>query len=138
MLKKIEVFLAEHHLLTLATQGERLWCCSAFFVYDPESVSFIIASDPATEHAQSVESNPEVAGTVALETKTVGKIRGIQFAGTMKRSDLEVDRDRYYAAFPYARVMNPVLWTIRMDEIKMTDNTLGFGKKLIWTRELSE
>lgn len=138
MLNKIEAFLADHHLLTLATAGERLWCCSAFFVYDPQEVAFVIASDPETEHARNVRSRPEVSGTVALETKTVGKIRGVQFAGEMVRTDESEDRERYFAAFPYARVMSPVLWKVRLHEIKMTDNTLGFGKKLMWKRELSE
>jgi len=26
------------------------------------------------------------------------------------------------------------LWEIVLDEVKMTDNALGFGKKIIWTR----
>ena len=26
------------------------------------------------------------------------------------------------------------VWEIRLDEIKFTDNTLGFGKKMIWLR----
>ena len=27
------------------------------------------------------------------------------------------------------------IWTIKMDSIKMTDSTLGFGKKITWERE---
>jgi hypothetical protein len=26
------------------------------------------------------------------------------------------------------------IWTIQLTEIKMTDNTLGFGKKIAWSR----
>ncbi len=32
--------------------------------------------------------------------------------------------------------MNPTLWRIVLDEVKMTDNTLGFGKKLSWKRDV--
>lgn len=78
---------------------------------------------------------PMVAGTVALETKTVGKIQGIQFAGEMIRADSPKQQELYFKAFPYARVMNPILWCIRMERCKMTDNRFGFGKKLIWKRE---
>jgi len=28
--------------------------------------------------------------------------------------------------------MNPKLWQIKVNYFKMTDNKLGFGKKLIW------
>lgn len=137
MIEKIEAFISRHHLLSLATMGERLWCCSMFYAYDPQSVSFIVASDETTEHMNNVLQNPHIAGTVALETKTVGKIQGIQFSGVMSKAEKK-GYDLYFKAFPYARIMNPILWRIRLDEIKMTDNTLGFGKKATWKRSFSE
>lgn len=136
-LDKIVAFIDRHHLLSLATIGERLWCCSMFYAFDPEEVAFVVASDESTEHMRNVMGNDAVAGTVALETKTVGKIQGIQFAARVRKADEESQR-LYYTRFPYARVMNPTLWVITLDEIKMTDNTLGFGKKLNWKRTFSE
>ncbi|MBD3806449.1 MAG: pyridoxamine 5'-phosphate oxidase family protein [Sulfuricurvum sp.] len=132
-LQKIEHFLQEHHVLNLATQGERLWCCSMFYAYDSDTSSFIVASDEETEHMANIASNPHVAGTVALETKTVGRIQGIQFSGAIERCSEPLQK-LYFEVFPYARVMNPTLWRIRLDEVKMTDNTLGFGKKIMWKR----
>ncbi|DAB39165.1 MAG: hypothetical protein A2023_02370 [Sulfuricurvum sp. GWF2_44_89] len=137
MIEKIERFIGEHHLLSLATIGERLWCCSMFYAYDPETISFIVASDETTEHMNNILQNPYIAGTVALETKTVGKIQGIQFSGVMAQAETK-GYDLYFKAFPYARIMNPTLWEIRLDEVKMTDNTLGFGKKVTWKRSFSE
>lgn len=136
MIEKIEQFLQEHHLLSLATIGDRLWCCSMFYAYDPQGVLFIVASDETTEHMKNVAQNLHIAGTVALETKTVGKIQGIQFTGVMEQCSNGLEA-LYFKAFPYARIMNPTLWQIRLNEIKMTDNTLGFGKKISWKRETS-
>jgi hypothetical protein len=130
---KITHFLAQHHLLSLATYGKTLHCCSLFYAYDPHTISFIVASDPKTDHGQQLITHPHVAGTVSVETSTVGKIQGIQFQGEMIQD--ERGKEYYFKAFPYARVMNPTLWTIRLNTIKMTDNTLGFGKKLYWERE---
>jgi hypothetical protein len=107
-----------------------------FFAYDEQEIAFIVASDPITEHMNNIVKNINVAGTVALETKTVGKIQGIQFAGTISLAENTRSKDLYWERFPYARLMNPTLWIIRLDEIKMTDNTLGFGKKMSWNREL--
>ncbi|MDP3291717.1 MAG: hypothetical protein Q8M43_06770 [Sulfuricurvum sp.] len=135
--KKIISFIQNHHLLSLATMGERLWCCSMFYAYDAETISFIVASDETTEHMNNVSGCSSVAGTVAFETKTVGKIQGIQFSGVMAQAEIK-GYDLYFKAFPYARIMNPTLWEIRLDEVKMTDNTLGFGKKVIWKRSFSE
>lgn len=133
--EKISGFIAKHHLLCLATYGESLWCCSAFYAYDRDKGIFIIASDEQTTHIQNSKVNARVAGTIAQETKVVGKIQGIQFMGTLCAVEDEPKRALYLARFPYAAVMKPTLWTIELDTIKMTDNTLGFGKKLIWTRE---
>lgn len=136
MLDKIETFINKHHLLTLATVHQRLWCCSMFYAYNPKEDAFIVASDPQSEHMGNVAINSTVAGTVALETKMVGKIQGIQFSGVMDTVDTDADKELYFHRFPYARVMKPTLWKICLNEVKMTDNTLGFGKKLIWKREL--
>ncbi|PHM16898.1 MAG: hypothetical protein CJD30_09040 [Sulfuricurvum sp. PD_MW2] len=135
MIEKIESFICQHHLLSLATMGERLWCCSMFYAYDPHSISFVVASEETTEHMRNALQNSHVAGTVALETKTVGKIQGIQFSGEIEACP-DTLKSLYFKAFPYARVMNPTLWSIRLDDVKMTDNTLGFGKKITWKRGL--
>ena len=133
-LEKVALFLAEHHLLSLATSSEgKPHSASLFYAYAPEQVSFIVASEMKTEHIQNALSNPNVSGTVALETDEVGKIQGIQFQATMQVATKE-EGILYFKAFPYAKVMRPTLWTITMDTIKMTDNRLGFGKKLYWNR----
>ncbi|MCX6073699.1 MAG: hypothetical protein NTY39_05190 [Campylobacterales bacterium] len=132
ILTTIESFIGEHHLLSLATIGEEIWCTSLFYAYDSDNVAFIVATDPQTLHGSHIRLNTSVAGTVALETSMVGKILGIQFSGIMRH--YQEGEALYFKAFPFARVMNPTLWKIRMDEIKMTDNRLGFGKKLIWKR----
>jgi uncharacterized protein YhbP (UPF0306 family) len=129
---KICTFIQEHHLLSLATLGEQLWCCSLFYVFDENCDSFVVATDPQTLHGSNVIGNTNVAGTVALETKTISKIQGIQFQGSMTQDN--VNKELYFKRFPYALAMNPMLWNIRLDEIKMTDNTFGFGKKLLWKR----
>jgi uncharacterized protein YhbP (UPF0306 family) len=133
-LEKIRLFLGKHHLLSLATAANnRPQAASLFYAYDAESVAFIVASDMKTEHIRNVLANDSVAGTVALETDEVGKIEGIQFSGTIRTATQNEGR-LYFKAFPYAKVMKPQLWRIELKQIKLTDNRLGFGKKLYWQR----
>ena len=40
----------------------------------------------------------------------------------------------YIKTFSFAIFMDLDLWMVEMDSYKFTDNTLGFGKKLHWTR----
>lgn len=134
-LEKIEVFLAKHHLLSLATSADNVpQSASLFYAYDAEKVAFVVASETKTEHIQNILRNHRVSGTVALETDEVGKIEGIQFKATMAAIDHR-DGAIYFKAYPFAKVMNPQLWSIRLMDVKLTDNRLGFGTKLSWQRE---
>ncbi len=134
-LEKINVFLAKHHLLSLATSADNVpQSASLFYAYDAEKVTFVVASDTKTEHIKNVLDNKTVSGTVALETDEVGKIEGIQFRATMKAIS-QKEGHLYFKAYPFAKVMNPQLWAIELEDIKLTDNRLGFGKKLHWQRE---
>ncbi len=82
----------------------------------------------------------KVAGTVNGQPKTVALIRGVQFKGEIRRlhGDEEAEmRKRYVKRFRFARMLSAPVWEIRPDELKFTDNTLGFGKKLYWLRDSS-
>jgi hypothetical protein len=134
-LEKIDKFLSKHHVLTLATSNEKkLSACSLFYVFDKVKNSFVVASSEATTHIQNILKNPFVAGAVVLETKIVGKIEGVQFRGEFLLLEDETLKKLYFKKFPYALAMNPKLWQIKINYFKMTDNTLGFGKKIIWQK----
>ena len=136
--QRILEFIDEHHIMTLAVAKDKQpWCATCFYVYLSDQNTFIFTSDDDTRHIRdAVESNNyNVAGAIALETKMVGKIRGIQFSGTMFRlegEELKKSRRQYLRKFPIARLTKLELWGLKPAHIKMTDNRLGFGKKLIW------
>ena len=131
-------FLNEHHLLTLATsQNNKPYCCNLFYVYDQVSNHLIFSTETKTKHAQDFICNTNVAGSVALETKEVSKIQGVQLLGTifeLKGERLKIAKEQYIKAFSYAANMDLHLWAMPLNFIKMTHNKLGFGKKLIWEK----
>jgi len=131
-------FLNEHHLLTLATsQNNKPYCCNLFYVYDQVSNQLIFSTETKTKHAQDFITNTNVAGSVALETKNVSKIQGVQLLGTieeLKGERLKIAKEQYIKAFSYAANMELHLWVMPLNFIKMTHNKLGFGKKLIWEK----
>lgn len=137
--KKIVSFLKKHHVLTLATvSNNEPWCANCFYVYDEVNNCFIFTSDDDTRHANEAVKNPFVAGSVVLETSVIGKIQGIQFQGKIKKAEGKVlsrAKKLYLLRFPIASLMNTNLWVLELTYIKMTDNRLGFGKKLIWKKE---
>lgn len=132
-LKKCESFLDKHHVLSLATSNEeQLSVCNLFYAYDKPTQTFIVASSEDTTHIQNILINPNVAGTIVLETKIITKIQGLQFRGEFALVDEKNLESSYFSRFPHALLMKPKLWKIKANYFKMTDNTLGFGKKIIW------
>ena len=132
-LERITSFIEEHHVMSLATSnGAELSVCSLFYAYDAKSLSFVVASSEDTNHIEHIQKNANIAGNILLETDTVGKIKGLQFQGEFLALTNQKLKLLYYKKFPYALALNPKLWQIKVNYFKMTDNTLGFGKKIIW------
>lgn len=124
--------------MTLATcKSKQTWCCNCFYAYREDIGGFVFTSDDHTRHVQEFLTNPLVSASVVLETKIVGMIQGVQMTGRVSKPEgdlLKKCRSRYLRRFPYAVLMETTLWLFEPDYIKMTDNRLGFGKKLIWEK----
>lgn len=131
--KKIVSFIARHHVLTLATATREgvPYCAACFYAYDKSRNLIIFTSDDTTQHAQQMIANSAVAVAINLETRIVGKVQGIQICGTVRRGD-ETAKSVYIKRFPYAAIAPLNIWIVEPTFMKLTDNTLGFGKKLIW------
>ncbi len=132
-LQKIEAFIKQHHVLSLATATkDEVSACSLFYAYAAKERLFVVASSEETLHIEQIEQNPKVAGNILLETKEIGKIQGLQFRGKFELLEDVKLKNLYFKTFPYALALRPTLWKIKVDYFKLTDNRLGFGKKLIW------
>lgn len=130
-------FFKKHHVLTVATciNGEP-WCANCFYAYLKEKNALVFTTDPETRHGKEFRINTLVAGSVVLETPVIGKIRGIQFQAVVSEpqgDDLKLARKAYLKRFPVAMLMETHLWIAELTLVKMTDNSLGFGKKLLWS-----
>ena len=125
--------------MTLATcRDNRPWCCQCFYVYVENLCGLAFSSDTSTRHIAEAIQQPFVAGSIVLETKIVGKLQGIQLEGKIVEAEGEL-LEKIYAAymkrFPFAVLMETKLWLFELHSMKMTDNRLGFGKKLYFNRK---
>jgi uncharacterized protein YhbP (UPF0306 family) len=136
--ERIRKFFRKHHVLTIATSTDAgPWCANCFYVYLEEENTLVFTSDTETRHGKEFLANKLVAGSVVLETRIIGMIRGIQFRGIVSEPEGDLAataRKAYLRRFPVAMLMDTHLWVVRLTYIKMTDNRLGFGKKIIWER----
>ena len=133
---RIFKFIKEHHVLTLATySNEGPYISHCYYVFLPKENCFVFTSDEKTRHVQQFILNKRVAAGIALETKVVGKIRGLQITGNVEEAKGEWNskaKIAYLKAYPFALMHLETLWIFRPDFFKLTDNRLGFGTKIIW------
>jgi len=138
--ERIVRFFRKHHVLTIATSvNDEPWCANCFYVYLEEKNALVFTTGHETRHGKEFLKNKVVAGSVVLETPVIGKIRGIQFQGIVSEPEGELSetvRKSYLKRFPVAMLMETHLWIVELTHIKMTDNRLGFGKKLFWTKQM--
>lgn len=137
--KKIIEYIDKNKVLTIATSiDNQPYCAICFYVFDKENKVLIFLSDDVTRHISEALKNKQVAGTITTKVTTVAKIQGVQFTGEFINPD-EIETvnfyEKYYSKFPFAKAKPSPIWGIKLIAIKMTDNTLGFGKKLLWERK---
>lgn len=137
-LAAIARYLKKLHVLTLcAGENSDLWCASCFYTYDEQQVAFYVMTELHTRHGELMSRHPQVAGTVSGQPKSVMLIKGVQFRARAKRlegEDEQQARTVYNRRFPIARAAHAPIWRLYLTELKMTDNTLGFGNKYRWQR----
>jgi len=139
---RIVRYIRSQNVLTLATvlRGNP-YCCNLFYAFDPERIRFYFLSSPETNHIRQALENEHVAGTISSTSRQVARLRGIQFAGRFFKPEGHTEqagRRLYVRRFPLAVMANAALWAVDADRMKMTDNTLGFGTKLHWSRQGQE
>lgn len=132
-------YLQSRHVLTLCCQHEsELWAANCFYLFDAEHYQFWLMTEPDSRHGRLMTANPQVAGTISDQILSVSELRGIQFSGIISLASgkaLQHGLSAYQNHFPIARKKVAPLWVLRVDQLKMTDNRLGFGTKLYWQRE---
>ena len=134
-------FLQKQTCATICSVDEegKPWCFTCFYVFNPSEGLLYYKSATNTHHSALLKNNPLVAGTILPDKLNPMFVKGVQFEGIVLSADhpaAENAAAAYYKKNPLARAMPGELWTVQMHHIKMTDSTLGFGKKIKWTREI--
>lgn len=135
--QRIVKFINRHHVMTIASAATECgpYCASVFYAYIPERNLFVFTSDDKTRHYREMYLNGKVAAAIYLETRTIGQVQGLQVLGdaSLAEGDAAAEaRTAYLRKFPYAIVADLTLWVLKPKSMKLTDNRLGFGKKLLW------
>ena len=133
-------YLAEHHVLTLATQGpEGVWAAAVFYVNEGFDLFFLSAGH--TRHGQNLAQNQNAAATIQEDYHDWPSIRGIQLEGDVTQLH-GAGRDEaihlYQEKYPFVSPDNPAIgaalakvnwYRLRPRRLYFIDNSLGLGHR---------
>lgn len=137
MNERIVDFIKHQRVATVCCVEEENipYCFSCFYAFDEERQLLYFKSGTNAHHSRILLYNSLIAGTIQQDKLNSLAIKGIQFSGRIldPATDLCSQAEAvYHKRFPFALAMPGNVWTIQPEVIKMTDNTLSFGKKLHW------
>lgn len=140
MNEKINLFLQKQTCSSISCIDEEgsPYCFSCYFYFNADTGTLSFKSSTDSYHANLLRNNPNVAGTVLPDKLNKLSTKGIQFRGILLNTDDELARDaasKYHRHHPLALALKGEVYTIKLNQIKMTDSSMGFGKKIHWDRE---
>jgi uncharacterized protein YhbP (UPF0306 family) len=141
MKKEIANFIKDNKIATIACVDglNRPYCFNCFYVYDDRNHLLFFKSSLNTQHAKFLSNNPAISGTILPDKIDFMALKGIQFTGKIvaNRYPNSINPEVYYhKKMPFALSKPGHVWFVELETIKMTDNTLLFGKKLSWERSM--
>lgn len=110
------------------------YCFSCFYAFDKKRWLIYFKSSANSHHVALLSLKPVVAGTIQPDRLNALIIKGIQFNGTIVNDNKDIAASNYHKRYPFAYAMTGEVWIIQLSSVKMTDSTLGFGKKITWQR----
>lgn len=138
--EELLLYLQDHHVMTLATQGpDGPWAAAVFYVNEGPDVYFLSA--PSTRHARNLAADGRVAATVQEDYSDWRQIKGVQLEGKVTRLNI-ADSVRaaglFMRKFPFtaerraeeviSMAMSKIAWyRLRTSVLHFVDNSRGFG-----------
>jgi uncharacterized protein YhbP (UPF0306 family) len=118
-------------------EGE-LHCFNAYYAFDKDRTFLYFKTSEETKHMAWLAQHAVVAGTILPDKLNKLQVKGIQFTGRLLPADdaaASHAQKHYYLKYPFALAMPGSVRTIAIHQMKMTDNSLGFGTKLEWAQD---
>ncbi|MBE2243275.1 MAG: pyridoxamine 5'-phosphate oxidase family protein [Burkholderiaceae bacterium] len=139
---EVMAFVAQHHVMTLATQGDQgPWAAAVFYAMQADDLIFL--SSPQTRHCTDLARDARCAATIQSQPGDWRAIQGVQIEGRVDKlhgAALAAGRDAYAQRFPFVRpagappaivaALARVRWyRLRVARLWFIDNARGFGDR---------
>lgn len=130
-----QYILSNHVMSISAWEQDDIWSANLFYAADVSQDCVYVMSSKFTHHGQLMQKNAVLSGTISEQAVDVTQLKGIQFLGIatiLPDSLIQNALSVYQHRFPVAKERQETLWKIAFTRLKFTDNSLGFGTKMVW------
>ncbi len=135
MNKLITKFIQNNHLLSFSVIDDNdVYCANCYYAFDEININLIIKSNEESKHIKLAKINPNIAATIAKDSKKLLLIKGLQIKAVFLESN-KYEQEIYYSRFPFAKLGDGKIYTLKILWAKYTDNKLLTNKKIIFSRE---
>jgi uncharacterized protein YhbP (UPF0306 family) len=134
---KLQLFISENKISTVCFVNDenKPYCINCFYTFDEKNNILIFKSSKGTTHQNYTKANACVSGTILPNEIDALKLKGVQFSGKIIENE-EIEKlllnSKYLKKYPMSIAIMGYIWAVKLDFLKFTDNTLGFGNKTIW------
>lgn len=132
-------FLDKQPVASLSCVNENCepYSFSCFFAFCKQNNLLYFKSSENSYHINLLLKNRAVSGTVLPKSLNTLKFTGIQFRGVLLNANDILSKGaliKYHQKFPFAFAVPGTVFTIQLNQIKMTGSILGKRQKLEWSR----
>ena len=140
MNENIIQFIQQQTCATVSCVDEqrRPYCFTCFYAFNSEEGLLYFKTAVDSHHSLLMKKNPFVAGTILPDKLNPLQVKGLQFEGILLDECHTLCRyasGAYYRKHMMAIAIRGDIRVIQINSIKMTDSTMGFGKKITWQRD---
>jgi uncharacterized protein len=133
-------FIDKQTVATICCIDERgeAYCFSCFYAFNHNDGLLYFKSSSNAHHSSLLEKKGTLAGTILPDRLRHLVVQGVQFQGSIldPNDPLCSHASMYYLKkFPFAMAIPGQIYILKLSNIKMTDSSKGFGKKILWQRE---
>jgi uncharacterized protein YhbP (UPF0306 family) len=133
-------FLEQNKVATvcLLDHQSKPYCINCFYAFDAAEATFVFKSSYGTTHENLIKASAAIAGTVLPDKIEFTALKGLQFTGVVTADYIHGGSSfngLYAKMFPMSLVLPGYFWKVKIEYLKFTDNSLGFGNKTIWKRD---
>ncbi len=140
MNENISRYLSQQTCATIGCTDEQgmPYCFNCYYAFNEEEGLLYFKSSEDAYHMQLMKQNHRVAGTILPDKLSKLVIKGVQLQGELLDTENPLAHKAammYHQKHPLSLAVPGKVWTIRFNALKMTDSTLGIGKKICWRRQ---